>query len=314
MDPAAWISSIRTAPADDFWLWTLLMLVAGFACGYGVFYYIRRARIMEDTPTSRIRSAPQGYIELVGTIQYLVNQPVSAPLTNSLCAWFSFTIEKKTRSYTSKGSTTRWQTVETQFSERPFQCVDETGTCMINPKGAEVFPSQEDIWYGSSKWPKTGPVEKSSFLQGGSYRYTEKRLHASDPLYAIGNFLTVDPNKARGDTSDEVRAILNIWKQDQETLLQQFDVNNDGQIDMQEWDDVRDAAVQHAMQQRLNRADRPAINILSKTDDFRRPYILSVKPQSDMVKRFRYKSIACTVGFVSLAPISLWMLFIRLGG
>lgn len=33
-----------------------------------MFYYLKRARLIEDTPTSRIRSAAQGYVELIGGV------------------------------------------------------------------------------------------------------------------------------------------------------------------------------------------------------------------------------------------------------
>ena len=313
-DSESLISGIRNAPIDDFWIWTLLLLGVGLACGYGIFHYIRRARIIEDTPTSKIRSAPQGYVEIIGKMQYLVNQPVEAPLTKNKCVWFGYKIEKKVRSYSSKGSTTSWKTINEKFSERPFQCIDETGICMINPKGAEVYPSQEDIWYGSEKWPLTGPSGNNSIFSSNNYRYTEKRLYADDPLYAIGEFHTVDPNKAHGDISNEMRAVLNVWKQDQESLLENFDTNGDGQVDLQEWEKVRQAAEQHVYEQRLKRADRPAVNIMTGTGDFRRPYILSVKPQVHMVSNFRLKAIGCTFGFLLLAPVSIWMLFVRLSG
>jgi len=308
------ISGIRNISADDFWVWTLILLGIGLACGYGIFYFIRRARILENTPTSKIRSAPQGYVEIIGKMQYLVNQPVEAPLTKEKCVWFSFKIEKKVRSYSGKSPRSSWTTVEEEFSKRPFQCIDETGTCMINPAGAEVYPSREDIWYGGEKWPVKGPKRHHSIFSSNSYRYTEKRLYADEPLYAIGNFHTVDPNKAQGNISDELRAVLALWKQDQEALLSKFDTNYDGQIDAQEWENVRNAAEQHIFEQRLKRADRPAINIMTKTDDFRRPYILSVKPQDNMVRSFRLKAFGCTLGFVLLGPVSIWMLFVRLSG
>lgn len=309
-----WANSIHSAQADDFWVWTLIGLGIGLLCGYGIFYFVRRARILEDTPTSKIRSAHQGYVEIIGEIEYLVNQPVIAPLTQKKCAWFSYQIDKEERSYSRHGSFSRWRNIEKQTSERPFQCKDDTGSCMINPKGAEVIPSEKDVWYGNNKIPSSPHTTRSSFFSGGRYRYIEKRLHVSQPLYAIGQFYTVDPNKAHGEISDEVRAVLNTWKKDQENLLNNYDSNGDGEIDLKEWEQVRQAATQHVIEQRLNRADRPAINIMAKTDDFRRPYILSVTPQRTMVRDFRLKAIACTIGFIALTPVTIWMLFIRLSG
>lgn len=306
--------NIRNLPVDDFWIWTIIILGVGLACGYGIFHFMRRARIIEDTPTSKIRSATQGYVEIIGTIEYLTGQPMQAPLTNKTCAWYSYKIEKKERTYTGKTSTTKWRTIKQEISERPFQCVDDTGICMINPKAAEVYPSAEDTWYGAVKWPKKGPGASANIFSSGNYRYTEKRLYASDPLYAIGQFRTVDPNKAHGDSSDEVRAVLNVWKQDQVALHEKFDDNQDGQIDEREWSNAREAAHTHVYKQRLKREDRPAINIMTATGDYRRPYILSVKPPLQMSRNFRLKAAGCTLGFIVCAPLSAWLLFVRLLG
>jgi hypothetical protein len=306
--------NVRNLPLDDFWLWTIIILGVGLACGYGIFHFMRRARIIEDTPTSKIRSASQGYVEIIGTIKYLADQPIQAPLTNKDCAWYSYKIEKKVHTYTGKTSTTKWKIIKQEISERPFQCADDSGTCMINPKAAEVYPSDDNTWYGNAKWPAGGPTNNTSIFSSGNYRYTEERLYANDPLYAIGLFHTVDPNKAHGDASNEVRAVLSAWKQDQTTLHERFDENQDGHIDEREWDGARLAAHAYVYEQRLKRADRPAINIMTATDDYRRPYILSVKPPLQMSKSFRLKAAGCTLGFVVCAPLSAWMLFVRLAG
>ncbi len=312
-DTASWAQQIRYASPDDFWIWTVILLAVGLACGNGIFYFVRRARIIEDTPTSKVRSASQGYVELIGQVNYFANEAVSAPLTLTPCAWFSFTIERKETSYSSKGSRTYWRKIKTETSDRPFQCVDDTGSCMINPKGAEVHVNQKDVWYGHEKWPTRGPTKRGSgIFSSGSYRYTEKRLQQNEPLYAIGHFRTVDPNKAHGTVSDEMRAILSVWKKDPDNLLAQFDTNQDGEIDLQEWEQVRASAEQKAFQQRLARSDRPAVHVLSNPDDFRRPFILSVKSPNKMVSRFKLKAAACTVGFILAAPVSIWMIFIRL--
>jgi hypothetical protein len=313
-EPASWVPWIRHAQSDDFWIWALILLAIGLATGYGVFYFIRRARIIEDTPTSRIRSASQGYVELIGKTRYLVGQPVQAPLSKRNCAWFRFTIERKHRTYSRSGSTTRWRKVEEQFSERPFECVDETGACIIDPRGAEVHTLHKDVWYGGAKWPAYGPEHKSGFFSAGNYRYTELRLHENDPMYALGNFQTINPDKVANSISDSVGAVLRLWKQDQAKLLERFDANGDGSIDPREWQQARTAAEKQVIEQRLERPPRPVINLLTKTGDFRRPFILATDSQSKLARKFRLKAIACTLGFVLCAPLSIWMIYIRLSG
>lgn len=309
---SSWAPSIRHAQPEGFWIWTLLLLVIGLACGYGIFYFIRRARIMEDTPTSRIRSAPQGYVELVGKTSYLTGQSVEAPLTKRACAWYRFTIEEKESNSSSNRSGTDWHTVEEKISDRPFECVDDTGSCIIDPRGAEVHTAHKDIWYGSTKWPTHGPEFKRSWFSTSDYRYTEYRLHEHDLLYAIGQFRSVDPDRANGSLSDEVRAVLRSWKSDQTNLLARFDANGDGQIDLQEWELVRGAAEKEVFEQRLARPPRPTLNLMTKTGDFRRPYILSTHSQARLANRFRLKAMACTLGFILGAPLALWMIYIRL--
>ena len=103
-----WANFILGQSPDDFWVWTIIILGIGLACGYGTFYFIRRARIIEDTPTSRIRSASQGYVELIGTIKYFTSQAVFAPLTGQACAWYHFHIEKRETVHTVNISHKRW--------------------------------------------------------------------------------------------------------------------------------------------------------------------------------------------------------------
>jgi hypothetical protein len=313
-EPITWAPAIRHAQADEFWIWTLIMLVIGLACAYGIFYFIRRARIIEDTPTSRIRSAPQGYVELTGRTRYLVGQAVEAPLTKRPCAWYRFTIERRQRNSFKSSSRSSWRTVEKVISERPFECIDETGSCIIDPRGAEVYTVHKDVWYGSSKWPSHGPGQKQAWFSSSDYRYTELRLHDSDPLYAIGEFRTVDPGKVHNNMAEAIRAMLRAWKQDQSALLERFDVNGDGQIDLGEWEQVRQAAEKKVLEQRLQQAPRPRINLMTRTRDFRRPYILSTDSQSGLAGSFRLKAIGCTLGCILFTPISIWMIYIRLAG
>ena len=304
-------SAVVNASAGHFWIWTLVATCIAFACGYGLFYFMRRARIIEDTPTSKIRSAPQGYVEIIGQIKYFANEAVIAPLTKLPCAWYHFKIEKKETVHTGKSSHTRWNTIEEATSNKVFVCIDDSGQCVIDPRAAEVHVNDEDTWYGDTKWPQSLIPTKKSIFSSNDYRYQEQRLLENEQLYAIGLFKSIDPNKAHGDVSDEVRAILKVWKTDQKTLLERYDTNQDGQIDLKEWETVRQAAMQQAYQQRLSRADRPAMHVLGKTDDFRRPYILSVKPPENMTKKFKLKAFACLLGFVTLMPLSIWLILVR---
>jgi len=84
----------------------ILLLVVVVLTGGGFFIwkkFFQHARVMEDMPTSKVRSAAQGFVELAGMQHALEDKPLLAPLTQNSCTWWSYVIEKKKRSRSSKG-------------------------------------------------------------------------------------------------------------------------------------------------------------------------------------------------------------------
>ena len=59
---------------------------------------------MEDTPTSKIRSAAQGYVELSGHGELMEGPKIIAPLTSKYCTWYSYKVEERRRS----GKNSQW--------------------------------------------------------------------------------------------------------------------------------------------------------------------------------------------------------------
>jgi hypothetical protein len=70
----------------------LMALVAFFAW----MMSLRRALAIGDTPTSRIGSAAQGYVELVGRGRNHPNFPVVSKLTQLPCLWYRYIVEQRT--------------------------------------------------------------------------------------------------------------------------------------------------------------------------------------------------------------------------
>jgi hypothetical protein len=308
-DLSYWKTWIVTAPPQDFWIWCAFLGITAALTGYGIFHFIRRARLIEDTPTARIRSAAQGYLELIGSGKYLAGKPISAPLTGTPCTWYSYKIERKVHS----GKHTRWSTVESEVSPHPFLLMDNTGHCIINPAGAEVIPAVNHIWYGHSRRPNSGPAKSGGIFQlsSGGYRYTEKRLHADESLYALGEFVTLGEHQGERNLDLQVSATLKTWKQKPEALLQHFDTDKNGEIDLQEWERVRETAREKVLHDRLSKAATPSVHTLGKPCDGR-PFILSVESQRIMSRKFRFKAAASLAVFVFAGPMVVWMTLLRL--
>jgi hypothetical protein len=300
------ISASVQAMADvEFWI-----LAAVLAVFTGLGFYVwkkffQHARVMEDTPTSKVRSAAQGFVELTGIQHPVEGTPLLAPLSGSACTWWDYKIEKKKTTRDSKGRRqTTWVTVEKDTSVGFFNLRDETGEALVNPRGADVTASLSRVWYGSSRRP-SGPAPESgsfgmSFSSGmGSrrYRYTERIMRPGEPIYALGHFQTwsnvVDPS----ERNKKRAAILAEWKRNPAELVQRFDADGDGQIDMEEWEAARRAAEALVEEHVAKAAEKPDVDILMKPTDGH-PFVLATKSQEELTKAYRWKAFGGLVLFL----------------
>ena len=113
---------------------------------------------MEDLPTSKIRSAAQGTVELKGIAKSLPTHPLIGKLTQKPCAWYYYTIEEILNTREGVASDAYWNVCERGVSDLPFLLNDETGDCVILPKGAEIVPSGMIAWRGHTRIPSPPPT------------------------------------------------------------------------------------------------------------------------------------------------------------
>ena len=304
---------IHNSPSDDFWVFAAILIALTIAGFLGSFYFFYRKRIMEDTPTSKIRSAAQGYVELRGFGELMDGPPIIAPLTGTTCTWYGYKIEEHRRT----GKKSKWVTIDSSDSTELFLITDDTGKCIIDPDGAGVTTATRDVWYGNSRRPQGRPLGKRgplSVLAGGRYRFTERRMHPGEPLYAIGLFKTVGGAGGEYNIDADVRDLLKEWKRDSEALLAEFDKNRDGQIDMDEWQAVRDGAFKEVMARQQEQRSVPPANVMGKTLDRRRPYILSAIPQDILIRRFYMYAMGLLVTFFVCGALATWIIGVRMAG
>jgi hypothetical protein len=169
---------------------------------------------ISDTPTSRVASAAQGYVELEGRGDHIAGAQLLSKTKRLPCLWYRYEISQKT-------SDDKWSHVEDGESDDPFLLIDATGSCVIDPEAAEIVTTRRETW------------------TEGSYRYTEWLLLGKDPLYVIGEFATIGGPNSELDAEADVRELLTAWKNDQPQLLERFDVNKDGKLDLKEWELAR---------------------------------------------------------------------------
>ena len=144
------------------------------ACAGGAWWFVRRfsqARHLLDTPTSKIRSAAQGYAEFYGVLHPQGEEQQRGPLTNTPCLWWRYKIEEEQRSSDNKGSS--WRMVESGSSEALLQLDDSTGSCLIDPSGAEVRPATRVVGPGVTRTSTSPRLGEAPPADDAGSRVTE---------------------------------------------------------------------------------------------------------------------------------------------
>lgn len=275
--------------------WLLVGLVATVTVGgfWGSFVYLYRSRLIVDMPTARIRSAHQGYIELEGFAEPLGDEPLTAPLTQTPCVWYRYTVEERS----TNGQHRTWVTRQSGESDHLFTVNDRTGHCVIDPEGASVIVARRLVWYANDYRDATSlpqPNRLAGWFGLARFRYTEERLHPGEPLYAIGRFRSVGGGEDLPDARSAVRELLVRWKRDRAVLLQRFDADRNGAIDPHEWEQARSAAEREVATEHRARQAEPGHHLLDQPEDGR-PFVLSAIPQHKLVSRYRGLALLCFV-------------------
>jgi hypothetical protein len=313
------MQEIANLGVGAFLFWSVLLTSSSLAAFYFSFHHLHRARLIEDTPTSRIRSAPQGYVELIGEADLMPGEPIISPLSARTCCWWRYKVERKG----DKG----WRKIRSEKSQALFLIRDATGECILDPEGASLTPSERSIWYGPNVTPSTGPdtgigTTHSQFNRFGlqisinttfdeDYRYTEELILPGDPLYAIGLFSSLGEMDRKAMRDDRIKERLRQWKDDHASLLERFDHNRDGKIDLDEWDSARQAAQREVTREQM-KDDQQPVHTLSATGSSRRPLLISTKEEFDLVRRYRYFSFFSLAAFFVLGSGTAWFITARL--
>ncbi|HKW66527.1 MAG TPA: GIDE domain-containing protein [Terriglobales bacterium] len=117
---------------NDPTIYALVGAGAGVYLFYRGFRMLQRKRLIENTPTSKIRSAAMGLVEVNG----LANGPYTIPApVSQLPCYFHRTM---VWIYVQSGKNKRWKKVVDARFHVPFYLEDETGRVLVDPSDAEL--------------------------------------------------------------------------------------------------------------------------------------------------------------------------------
>lgn len=275
-------------PSNEYAGTVAVASVIAIAAFYGMVRFLRSGRIMQDTPTSKIRSASQGFVEIAGRAKS-IEAPLRAPGTGTECAWYNYTIEKHEDSGQNKG----WKTIRKEKSIYSFYVDDDTGICAVDPDLGAVKAKTKKVW------------------RSGDYRHTEWRINEGQIVYCLGMFETEMGPSRQQVMKEGTRVLLNKWKQDRAELLRRFDANGDGEIDMDEWQQAREAAKAQTQKELDDDYEPTQHHCLVKPFNKSFPYMISAYSQDELTSRYKWYSIACVIVFLGAGTMSTFMVATR---
>lgn len=125
-------AALLVLPITELWLWATLGTFAGLFLFYRGFGALQRKHLILNTPTSKIRSASMGLVEISGLA--IGPYAIQAPVTGKACYYYRTLAWELRKS----GKNEEWKKVADESLHVPFYLDDGTGLLMVNPQGAET--------------------------------------------------------------------------------------------------------------------------------------------------------------------------------
>lgn len=264
--PAGWVFSLAIIAVIAFFTW-----MSAF----------RRSRAIADTPTSRIASAAQGYVEIYGSASMGAGNLVQAKPGSQPCVWFRCITYRKTHD-------DKWREVERHASDVIFEIADDTGRCLVDPEHAEVLTTHRRTW------------------REGDYKYVEYQLFPMDRIYALGEFATIGGANSHFDLKGDIQALLAEWKKDHPQLLKRFDLDGNGEIDLNEWQLARNAAKREVEKQHRELRLQPGVHVMRRPESGQL-YLLSNLSPHQLHRRYASWSLFHLVVFFLGVGGAVWV-------
>jgi hypothetical protein len=168
----------------------LLFCMGAFVVIMG-YRMLGRKRLIENTPTSTIRSIAMGLVELKGKA-VAAKETLTAPLSGKKCFRYWWIVEEL---HHDKDGHEQWRTVKSGSNAVPFHLQDSTGKVLIDCTAGEIdVPTTYNVGSGIGHDP---PKEVQAFLDkegikwsgwvfNKPMRYRESALVPNTQLYLMG--------------------------------------------------------------------------------------------------------------------------------
>lgn len=236
------------------WLLSIGISLSFFATLFNYWRYLK----ISEAPISTIAAAAQGYVELQGTAS--TAKLLKTPFQGIPCAWYR--AWAYANSYDEETGRRNTRLLEYVESDQLFQLTDETGSCTVNPKGAEIIYAEQRTQLKND------------------HRYVEEFLPLAQPLYLLGYLDTRHHFPIAETINRDIGTLLASWKTNPLKMLLRFDHDRNGKIDMLEWEQARKKARREVELHHQMRVNHHESFTLSKPPPGKLYLISALSPQN----------------------------------
>lgn len=262
---------------------------------------LRLKRLIENTPTSRIRSLAMGLVELHGRTRRAY--ALVAPMTQTPCVWYR--VRRYRRRRNPRNNQSVWQLTGVQDSGHvPFLLDDGTGLVRVEPGGAQVRAGRREEGFpgqGNILLERTAAVDVDE-------KWVEERIDEGTRLYVLGSAAPL--RAARQPLRERLIARLRRIKSDP-SQMRRFDLDGDGRVDEQEWQEARTRVERELLEESLAAGTAPnrLKAVIGRGQRRGLPFVIAETPSEARLTRglaWRGYGLVAAAGGVFVWALGLW--------
>ncbi len=269
-------------------IYSIVGIIAGVFLFFKGFRKLWEKRLIENIPTSKIRSIAMGLVELQGIA--IPDVLLTGPYTQTRCVFYHIIIERLVRHRNSSN----WVKEFEMKTEIPFFIKDDTGSVVIDPKDADT-----DL-----------PLRFTNIK--GNKRYREYNIMENEPVYVLGTAKRTASLEEKIHKEVEARIMEVV---EDPLAKEELDTNRDMWIDENEWEAAR-KRIREEVTEEFSRAGKDfrqsdhsvpdsLQNVVIGKGELDRHFLLSNKSEKEMIASCRYRAFFYTVGGAALTLICL---------
>ncbi|MCM8762188.1 MAG: E3 ubiquitin ligase family protein [Candidatus Omnitrophica bacterium] len=282
---------MRTDIETRIFIWSIIGFFIGIYFFFTGFRKLWAKRLIQNIPTSKIRSIAMGLVEINGIA--IPDVLLTGPYTKVPCVFYHILVERLVRTQKSA----HWVKELEIKTDIPFFVKDDTGVVMIDPSGAET-----DL-----------PLRYTNIENGRRYR--EWNIMEKEPIYVLGTAKRLEGIEEKIQKEVEARIKEIIENPDEKIKL---DINKDMWIDEEEWMAARERikeqvrkefeGVENNLRNSSHNIPGHLQDIVIGKGELDRHFIISNKSEKELVTGYKYKIFFSIFGGIALSLVCLKIL------